>query len=1407
MSKIRKIAVSIIIGIIAVFGIYSVSNAEYKVGNYIDISFDTYENSDSIFCMERTAPLNGTIKYKIISNVRIVGTKSTDHTNKTIEDKINAKFAYILSANVSNRSDHVYGAVQNAIWDYETTWVEKIGIQHAGLYAGFINGHEKGANPNLSNQQEKAKNDLINDAEKYAENISKLTDSKNIIDNTNKSNITVKAYSKDGTQYMRVGPFNWTFGGTLNDVSIYDQNSQPIAGKLYSTFSGNTEKWISAGEIESGKDFYISIPVNSGVTKITKVTGKMNVEVKAVNIWFLDSTPTGNYQNLIKVEPSTTTETVDLSFDYDIPMLGNLKVIKVDQNNKKIRLPNVGFKIQNKDTKKWVKETNGTISYVDNKEQAKEFKTDQNGEFTIKNLIVGTYVAYETKNPNYGYEIVEDGKEQTVIVDKTAELVIENKQKYIKLSGYVWVDNVSGKQSTRNDLYKDGTYDSDDMLLDGITVRLKDTSGKVIKEAKTANGGAYQFIDVLVDDLDKYYVEFEYDGLTYTNVVSHIDKDNGSKSAESSTTRENFNKGFSSVVGGETANTGATLDENGKKKNDLTYNLTYDADNGAKSTLVNNGLYPITANTDEIGYSIKAHFTPGQEEIKYINLGLYEREQPDISLEKDLENVRLSINGYNHVYQYDKRLGKPVDPDKNDGDGNVSTFNVGVQYRNNFNKTYSRAIYQSDYDYTIAGGTNKLEVYVTYKLRITNESSSLVTRVNSIVDYYDDRYELYGVGTDLNKNQDVNQNNKITHTDPEDLSNNPYTKVTINLNTNDNNNKIEAGHYTDIYVQFKLKDEAVLNILNNTNNLDNVAEISSYSTFDKEGKDVYAGIDRDSNPGSVEPVNATTYQDDTSSAPDLLLEVKGERELSGKVFLDSTSNELKTGEIRQGDGEYKEGELGISGVEVTLTENTGSGQVYTATTDENGDFYISGYIPGYYTLTYTWGGQTYTLDDEQYTITVQDYKGTIYDETRYKKNLNDKNWYKTTDPQYSDALDNYETRLSIDSETKEITGNTTTKIDKMNSTTPTMGIGIEESADGNTKFGITDLETQSRGDEFIPLDFKIINIDFGIVERARQEIDINKRVSGFKVTLANGQVVADVTIDENGNLTGERDHVTYMGPSETTIPKNGFIKLELDNELIQGATLQVEYTIVVKNNSELDYDTKDYYLYGIPGTEDDIICIKPEGVYDYLDSEMALDTTKDNSNWSVVSREYYNNKYKYPDKETIVESYFNDSKTIVTDEEGNTIVTYTWEKGGSETSNVTFLLEEWATQVTETRTIRDVKLDNKTILHNEDLEKELAPREGDPIKLYASKVLANTDEIDLNNDAEITEVRREKDTGRIITPTSSTSSFVTRGQTVMVTTPTGQDQNYIAIIATTISALVILGAGVVLIRKKILGDK
>ena len=1300
MSKLKKLAFMAVIIVALILGVTTISNA-YYVGQNLTLTQRQYLDSSNIFCMEHGQYTKSVMSYRVISNVRIEGTKSTDHTGKTIDSFDNARFAYILSQD--NGPIKTTGPVQNAIWNFGYTWMNNVGQYHAGLYAGFA-GSQQGSSTLLDQ-----------DAIDYANEISNMN---NATDNTNKDNIQVVAYEKDGKAYMRIGPFNWSFGGTITEVNVFDQDSNPIAEKLYSSFSGTTENFFDVSGIKSGVDFYISVPLDGNITKITKITGNAQIEVKGVNIWFLEN---NEYylQNMLVREPYTTTQNIEINFDYDITTIGRLRIIKVNKDNHEFKLPGVGFYIMNNELGKYVKQNeDGTISYVDTREEATEFITDENGEIYIENLVVGTYTAYETQNPNYGYEFLTDGQVTTIVADETTEFMIENKQIYVKLSGIVWVDKISGKQSYRNDLFQENDLDDGDILLDGITVRLKDrTTGETVMEATTADGGKYLFMDVLIEKLQDYYIEFEYDGLTYTNVIPHLEnEEKGSKSAENAEVRDRFNKNFSIVEGGGTEDTGITLDENGNKVHDLSYNLDK---NEHIATLINNGQYLITGNTDETGYSIWDNFTYGMEEIKWINQGLYEREQPDMALIKDLENVRVAVNGYQHVYQYSQRFVNQGEY----GDG----FNVGVKFGQKYGSmSYTRAIYKADYEYiNEEDSSRELKVYVTYRIALRNESTNLITQINSIVDYYDSNYTLLRAGTTLDENGSIT-GEELVHTDT--AYNDEYTKTVIETNS-----RLEAQKQTDIYIEFQLSREQVVNLLNDGEVLDNVVEINSYSVFDGNGS-VYAGIDKDSNPGNSTPGDTTTYQDDTDSAPGFKLELADARQLSGKVFLDSTSGELMTGQVRQGSGAYEEGEIGIEGVAVTLTENTGSGKVYTATTDSNGDFLITDYIPGDYVLTYTWGDETYT---------VQKYKGTVYDSTRDQTN---KQWFKeNVDTRLTDAIDDYELRQQIDEEIKTITNNTQTTIDKMNSYTPTMGIGVEYESS----------YTASSGDKYT---YEINNIDFGIVERARQKLDLSKRVKTLKVTLANGQVVTDVTFDEDGNITGETGHLTHMGPSETASPKNGYVRVELDNELIQGARLEVGYEIKTTNLSELDYLSENFYTYGI--VEGDVVTITPTAIIDYLDNDWAFDNTR-NPDWEVKTLDEI--------KDTIAEVVYNDENSTI---------------------------------------------DDKTILYTESLSDEkLEPTQTASVDLIVSKILSTSEDISIDNETEINRLDKtggskpDETPGSYIPGSGRTEADDNIAETVIVTPSTGQNLSFIIPVAIGVAALVILGVGILLIKRKALGNK
>lgn len=1314
MSKIKKLAVLCFMILLGSFVITNSVNAESKYFSYNDLCYN-----ETLLCTQHHQSMYGST-YKLITEINITGNKSTGN-GATVESWHNAKLAAILS-NKRGTLENYGGSdvenlpVQNAIWNYLGTWRSEVGYKH-GIKQDFVNNSKGNFNTSIETEAEEYANNYKNG------NLTQITDK------TDKSKIKVTQYTEGNEQYLRVGPFKYEFPEKLSEINVITDKNSKMEIKCFEKRINDNQysKYSNINQIKSGNEFYISVKMpTDGTSQIKKITVKGKANVKHVTIKFWESTSMSQ-QNLLQYNYSNEEIDINQTFDYNIKILGNLKVIKVNKDNIKIKLQGVGFYVQNKDTKKWVKVENDTVSYTDKKEDATEFITDKNGEITIKNLVVGTYVAYETKNPNYGYEIIKEGQEKLITVDKTAELQIPNPQKYIKLSGYVWVDKVFSKQASRNDLYKDNDYDSNDILLDGITVRLIDkTTGKVVKEAKTADGGKYLFTDVLVDELENYYIEFEYDGLTYTNVIPHIDKDNGSKAAENSSVRDEFNKGFSVIEGSTESNKGITKDSAGNPKYDLNYNIDK---NKHTSTLNNTGLYPITANTNETGYVIKDHFTPGQEEIKYINLGLYEREQPDIALIKDLYNVNVAINGYNHIYEYANRFNNQGEY----GDG----FNVGVKFGNKYgNMSYTRAIYEADKEYTSSDKSKELKVYVTYKISMKNESSNLQVQVNNIVDYYDSNYTLIKTGTGIDEKGNVTGD--ISNSGSQSY-NDKYQKVIINTNS-----KIEHNKSADVYVQFELNRDAVLKILNDKENLDNVVEINSYSVFDTDGK-VYAGIDTDSNPGNAVPGEKITYEDDTDSAPGLKLVVADKaREMTGKVFLDSTSNELKTGEVRQGDGIYTDGEKGIKDVKVTLKENKENGKVYETTTNDKGDFKIEGYIPGDYTLTYTWGDKEYT---------VQNYKGTVYEKDRYDANVTNKEWYKTdVNTRYTDAIDNYNTRKKIDAEIAKVTNKTATTIDKMDSTTPTMGISVQYTT--TTTAEVADDIKEERGDKFNCPDFKIENIDFGIVERARQDLALRKRVNTFKVTLANGQVIADMTIDEKGNITGERNHVTYMGPSSST--GNGFVKLELDNELIQGATVEVEYEIKVTNNSELDYVSEDFYKYGIKSGNE--VTITPTSIIDYLDKNWGFEAEK-NKEWTVKSLDEIKNI-------VAKEVYENEDSTIA----------------------------------------------DKTILYTDSLKgQKLKPTESATVNLNVSKVLSNSDEISLDNESEITELTKDGGSRLISTPGNyipgqeeTKESDESIAETVIVTPSTGANLEFIVPIMIGVIALVILGAGVVIIKKKTL---
>ncbi len=1144
-------------------------------------------------------------------------------------------------------------------------------------------------------------------------------------------------------------------------------------------------------------------------------------------------------------------------------------------------LNGISFKIRDTDKKQWIIaiDSNGTerkridgsvllsnLKYTNNINQATEFVTGtvagENGRIVISNILTGTYDIRETSvGDNKGYYIDSDtvswdaswdasedldkgtvkgkGQDAKITVGKRDirddqilydtdpnrfnaknydRLTVYNERKYIKLSGYVWEDNLwsETKTSNRNEYYNDAQFngnknDVNDKLVQGIKVELKDRNGNVIKETVTDNQGSYIFDKVEISELSNYYIEFQYNGLCYQNVKLGLDKENGNKASEEDN-RTAFNNSYATISKGKSNDYNLTYDESTEYESKLLYRsdrdktkYNYGYKENESSEMPISGVdeqYIIRANTKNAyndGYldrimSQDYIIENGIEEISNINLGILKRQQADLAVVKDLNTVKVSINNKEHIYKYADRFNLELYEEGLDG----YTMEPRIKFENEYSKmSYTRALYASDVHYKEDDDKNdrELKVEVTYKIGIKNTGGNLGAVINELTDYYDTKYNVLNVGKEINEDGTIKQGTEITEITNENSESNDYEKITIKP-------QLEVPSQKDayIYVNLEIKKDKIVEILSSEEDddkvkLDNVVEINSYSIKDSDGNP-YASIDTDSQPGNIDITDKSekplSFEDDTDKAPGLKLVLQEAREVSGNVFEDNPDNNMLNQLIRQGNGIYDEGETPIKGVTVQLLNSEGEVvKVYNeeaqkvedkwtdakVETDENGSYTIKGFIPDDYQICYEWGDKDHK---------VQDYKCTIVDKESYESKGTPQNmeWYKNDTDRYSDAIDDYTLRQEIDNQSRlEINSNSQTKeaytgtivtpgdeqedlITRMTSTTPKFRVNIEY--DGYTTNSKDEYETDQNGkviqngkyvskkEGFVN---HIMNIDFGIIQRPKQTLELEKYVKRAKITLADGRVVSDAEI-ENGKIKEGAQHVVYIPESST----DSQIRFELDDELIQSATLEIEYGLKVKNISETDYLNEEFYKYGTGHGEDykDKVKLTPSGIIDYLDNGLVLN---ENTGWTIED----NNKNELM------------TKGLLSNE------------------------------------LKDTLDSSKTVLTTDSLKigGSLRPDESEtvPVTLKAQRLLStvsSNEDIYVGNDAEIIIVEKTGGASLSTTP----GNYVPGGtnqeadddssEKVAITSPTGINIDYIAYTLLAISSLGILTVGIVLIKKLIL---
>ena len=1143
-----------------------------------------------------------------------------------------------------------------------------------------------------------------------------------------------------------------------------------------------------------------------------------------------------------------------------------------------------------------------SIEYVTKMEDATKFVTDANGQLAIQNLLMSTngtdkitYKFIETKNPNYGYLAYENGVvemnhgvtfigdskstinkdgEFTIPRKGTMNYTIKNHQDYIRIEGYVWEEITNSENNAINNLYDDGR----DSLVKGLNVYLYKDNKLIAKRqtnkdgwyefgTRKQNGKAYTNKDFLteengnlkIDDLSKYRIEIEYDGLRFKTVSAIIDYMNDNYPNTSKITevpsgrndkkdREDVNESFTTVSNNMARNS----------KNQKSYDLSYtfadhvstykdkwgyeytDNNTKVKVTQAANSEYAIIASTKQSGFKIEEAWEKrfkGLEAIKSVNMGLQRRNQADLAVSSDLTEMNIAVNNdqnvYNNTYTYAKRTSE----ENTDNFGVEVKFGTGIgSYSSRGLNIYTRRIYESDLALeNLKPGS--MQLYVTYKMRVKNQSTVLNAKVKELANYYDARYEVADSWIADNKGNKTGNatwgDSKYGRAKVSDVYKAAYTTALANT-------EILPGEYVDVYIKFKLNNDAVKALIQKQTTLNNVSEINAFSSI-SSGK-AYAAIDDDSNPGSVEiklqndgtttatklngrnyeienkTLDMTTFEDDTDSAPSLVLgiqEAEPTRGLSGTVFEDSSINgdKTNTGKERIGDGIFQDKENKVANAKVELLNENGEVvKLYeisiangvettqtkdaSTTTDANGEYKFLGVLPGRYLIRYTYDSNT-TINGKA--IDPREYKSTIISSDVIKNALKlgqaderkgNYNWIIPYEgKRYSDAADDLNKRTKQE-QNGVYNGNINTS-DSMTADTAYFDVGVEysevkENSGFNQKVSYTDYKDEynlDNGKIVVIKDGKIVLADtfyavnpyqdFGIIERPRQQFETNKRISNIKVTLANGQVlingnpyktIPDAELYDSWNeIEKTADNAL---PYVKALPSS--VLAEIDNELLQGATLEVEYTVSIKNDSELDYEyttNSDYYYYGtkLPGQELKRVIKK---VVDYMDDNLVYDENNNSvAGWNKVTADQLS----------------------------------AWQEG----------------DITKKLVSDEVKADiNKgyTIsITDQFARNELKAGEATSIKIYGSKLLAsNENGIGASNHVEIVETARKiygatpgNYDPKTATPNKPYESDddMTR---VNITPPTGLTDNRTFIISLAAIVLVVVVGEIYFIKKKVL---
>lgn len=1221
-TKIHKVIILIIVLVIAILFGSTISYAKdisksdltegnSNIGNKLNVR--SIHRSANLYCAQQTQEF-GSGKHKVFKYVKIVGNDCTGSYNASNKDE-NLKMAYIVANgdytdNCEKVSGHesqtgqasYYTHKQLGIWKYIDTWGNAVG----GL--GWHGGHGGAGYHNYDNSNRTQQ--IMARAQNY---VNEYKNSKAKIISTNSPISTASLTS--------VGPFNMSFSGTVTGI-IYTFTD--------GTVSDGSGLNISCGPITSGGNFYVA---NNTGKKLKSITVTVSTTGIIANIWFLEKSSSQKIMYATGYNGLTDTASATI----EVLPTGSITINKKDQATGGA-IPSVQFKVQNASNGAWYG----------------PYSTNENGSLKIEPLPLGTYNIYETALPG-GYDLSHQGAISSGMVYRgqaTCSTVVEDvsvsytNTKKVIISGFVWEQTPATKQNQ-----VDGSIYANGMTrISGVTVKLKvKGNNALVTSATTNSSGAYTFpVAVAENQLHNYYVEFDYSKTNYKKYIP----------VTFNSSNQNGSRALVKDMPVATGNPPTKDSEDGLAGIATTYQgSTSETTYGLSGTLKSKFITRNTATT--------------ADQLKYINLGL-KTAIPDYTINQNIAYVKIVMNGYTYKYNYGSAGNAQLTKAKAQS-ANIYTPNVNWQSKNSIS-AYTRAIYPSDIQYSINHADEGLQVYVVYRIDVTNTTSFTLDYL-----YYEKKLHITSLTNQFDTERyEINSSSKLDSEDSkvkEDFARWTGTGNTVTYDKAKFSGGITPNQTKTAYIQFKVKKSAISNILNHPNgiieSLPTTSTMKAYHEFERYDYSWSLNIS-----SSGKQTHTTAEKTQSSSAPYLIFKLGPERKITGKVFKDKviTNNGEKLG-----NGKIDDGEQGIAGVKVELVKATKSERaaVFTniedvskletaliypnntgvkaeTTTNSNGEYTISNIVPGEYYLRFTYGDGTQKIKDlngNDITLTALDYKSTIVKSQSAKealkkiKNVNTVKqdeyvnkgsntntlkdnfiWYKHLDVgiatgnieteklKYSVAVDSLSTRKKINKNAKD-KAIASKSITSETEETETEGTGSESetateivAVAGTSRISVTIENTQNSTSSETYSEQNNQNashaenfggMNLGIIEQPRQRINVEKEIIKIKNINAQGNVMV------SGNPATEQ----LQGVSDLTNPKletgSKYTKMELQEDDIYGATLELTYNIKITNTSDVNYYNEEYYKFG-DANENKEVTITIETLKDSLDGVLTF---------------------------------------------------------------------------------------------------------------------------------------------------------------------------------------------------------